>query len=77
LAADLSEKIKSGVLGERFTVRDVYMKGWAGLDTPDAVQLAVGVLSDGGWVRRIEVPPGPRGGRRSEHYVVNPGVRRG
>lgn len=74
-AAILGEKIQKGDLGVRFTARQVYLKGWANLTKLDQVQLALGVLQDAGWVRVTALLPGPQGGRPTEVYDVNPGVR--
>jgi putative DNA primase/helicase len=57
-----------------FAARDVYVKGWSGLDTPDAVKAALAVLQDAGWVREVPGESGPFGGRPSNRYQVNPGV---
>jgi putative DNA primase/helicase len=76
IAATLAEKIESRVLGSQFSVRDVYLKGWSGLDTPDLVRTALGVLEDAGWVRKIEPQRGEKGGRPGEAYSVNPKVFR-
>ena len=57
-----------------FVARDVYLKGWSGLDTPEAVRAAAEVLQDAGWVRSLAGESGPSGGRPSNRYVVNPKV---
>jgi hypothetical protein len=77
LAAELGEKLKQGVLGDKFRLRDVYLRGWAGLDTPEAVRMALTVLEDAGWVRRNDPKSGPQGGRPREEFALNPAVRRG
>ncbi len=41
LAASLCQKLRSGALGERFSLRDVYLHGWAGLDTAERARTAV------------------------------------
>ena len=38
-----------------FSCREVYLKGWSGLDSPEAVKQAAEVLEDAGWVR--DLPP--------------------
>jgi putative DNA primase/helicase len=57
-----------------FAARDVYLKGWTGLDMPEAVKAAAEVLVDAGWVREISSEPGVTGGRPSNRYSVNPRV---
>jgi hypothetical protein len=57
-----------------FAARDVYLKGWTGLDMPEAVKAAAEVLVDAGWVREMSSEPGLTGGRPSNRYSVNPRV---
>jgi putative DNA primase/helicase len=73
-ARELAEKIKSRKVGNDrfFTCRDVYLKGWRGLDTPESVKQAAEVLQDAGWLRDVSAQPGPFGGRPSNRYEVNP-----
>jgi hypothetical protein len=77
-ARELADKIKQRKVGANgsFTCREVYLKGWSSLDSPEAVKLAAEVLQDAGWVRSLVGEPGPLGGRPSNHYAVNPGVWR-
>jgi hypothetical protein len=72
----LAEKIKQRKVGQDgfFSCRDVYLKGWSGLDTPDAVKQAAEVLQDAGWVRDVAGESGQFGGRPSNRYQVNPAV---
>lgn len=56
-----------------FAARDVYLKGWSGLDTPEAVKAAAAVLEDARWVREITSEPGVTG-RPSNRYSVNPRI---
>ena len=78
-AAALLAKIKGGklidrdgVIADSFTPRQVAVKGWAGLTTPDAVRKASELLADYGWLAKEATPPGAAGGRPSEHYLVHP-----
>jgi putative DNA primase/helicase len=75
-ARELADKIKHRKVGTEgfFSCRDVYLKGWSGLDSPEAVKLAAEVLQDAGWVRDLSGESGPFGGRPSNRYEVNPGV---
>jgi putative DNA primase/helicase len=57
-----------------FSCREVYLKGWSGLDTPELVRMAVEVLQDAGWIRDVDRESGPFGGRPSARYQVNPRV---
>jgi putative DNA primase/helicase len=75
-ARELAEKIKQRKIGADgfFSCRDVYLKGWSGLDSPEAVKQAAEVLQDAGWVRDLSGESGPFGGRPSNRYAVNPRV---
>jgi hypothetical protein len=71
---DLARHIKTDDLPEVFSTRDVYFKGWSGLDSPERVRAALDLLEDSGWVRRAEPPTSRSGGRPSETWIVNPKV---
>jgi len=78
-AQTLLTKIKAGklcdgdgVLLDGFTARQVAVKHWAGLGTPDAVRKAADLLSDYGWLAREAMPTGAKGGRPSDKYMVHP-----
>jgi putative DNA primase/helicase len=75
-AQELAEKIKNRKVGADgfFTCRDVYLKGWSGLDTPESVKRAAEVLQDAGWVRDLSLESGPSGGRPANRYAVNPRI---
>ncbi len=72
----LAEKTKNRKVGTDgfFSYRDVYVKGWSGLDTPEAVRLAAQVLQDAGWIRERSGETNPLGGRPSSRYQVNPRI---
>jgi hypothetical protein len=76
-AQELAARIKSRKIGEDgvFSVRDLYLKGWTSLDTPELARAAVQVLEDAGWVREVPVESSPLGGRPSARYNVSPKVR--
>jgi hypothetical protein len=75
-AVELANKIKQRKVGADgfFSWRDVYLKGWSGLDTSEAVKQATEVLQDAEWVRELPGASGPSGGRPSNRYNVNPRV---
>lgn len=58
-----------------FTPRQIALKGWAGLGTPDAVRKAADVLADYDHLRRDVMQGGAAGGRPSDRYTVNPMTR--
>lgn len=76
MASILAEKIQSGVLGQRFTVREVCKKGWSGLTETKVVRALLQELEDAGWVRPEPVQPSESGGRPAERYLVNPKIPR-
>ncbi len=73
-ARELADKVKQRKVGADgfFSCRDVYVKGWSGLDSPEAVRQAAEVLQDAGWARNVSGESGPFGGRPSNRYEVNP-----
>jgi len=73
-ARELADKIKKRKIGANgfFSCREVYLKGWGGLDTPEAVRMAAEILEDADWVRDVSGKSGPVGGRPSNRYSVNP-----
>jgi len=72
----LAEKLKKRQIAADgfFSCRDVYLKGWSGLDTPELARMAVEVLQDAGWIRDVDKDASPLGGRPSARYQVNPRV---
>jgi putative DNA primase/helicase len=75
-AQELADKIEKRRIGANgfFSCRDVYLKGWSGLDSPEAARLAVEVLEQGGWIRELSSQSGPLGGRPSDRYAINPRI---
>lgn len=75
-ARELGDKIRKRKVGADgfFSCRDVYLNGWSGLNSPEAVKLAAEVLEDAGWVRDVTGEPGPLGGRPSNRYAANPRI---
>ncbi|MFZ3330885.1 MAG: hypothetical protein WA197_09660 [Candidatus Acidiferrales bacterium] len=74
-AVELARHISNGQFPDKFTTREVYLKGWSGLDLPEKARNALAVLEDAGWVRRGENVPSPTGGRPSETWIANPKLR--
>jgi putative DNA primase/helicase len=77
-ARELADKIKRRKVGTDgfFSCRDVYTKGWSGLDSPDAVKQAAEVLQDAGWVRAADSESSDvlGRGRPAIRYEINPEV---
>ena len=59
-------------LPERFTARDVQVKGWAGMSDREAVSAALDLLSEAGHLRGEFQPIGALGGRPSMAFEWNP-----
>jgi putative DNA primase/helicase len=85
-AVTLLAKIKGGkltdtdgVMLESFTPRQIAVKGWAGLGTPDAVRKAADVLADFDYLRREVIQSGDAKGRGrpSDRYAINPALLNG
>ena len=73
----LASKIKAKKVGVDgvFSLREVYLKGWSGIDSPELAQGAAGILEDASWIRAMDQEPGLQGGRPSMKYEINPKVR--
>src|ERR1019366_44290 len=72
-AHELANKIKKKKVGANglFSCRDVYLKGWSGLDSPESVKAAAALLVDAGWLRESRNEPRQSGGRPSNRFAVN------
>jgi hypothetical protein len=71
-ARELARHIRSGDLSDPFKTRDVYLRGWSGLDNPERVRGALELLEEAAWVRREETSKSQIGGRPSETWRINP-----
>jgi hypothetical protein len=67
----LAKRISKGDLKDRFTLRDVYRKHWAGLSEKQAVEQAVDLLLDLGWLKETVEDTG---GKPKTHYRINPAL---
>jgi 5S rRNA maturation endonuclease (ribonuclease M5) len=68
----LAEHIRHNDLPDPFTARDVYRKGWAGLNTVKSVDEPLKFLEDLGWIRAIQIH---ELGRPTVHYHINPKMK--
>jgi hypothetical protein len=75
-ARELAEKIRKRKIGAdgSFSCREIYLKGWSGLDSPQAARQAAEILVDAHWLRVPESEPRPLGGRPPDRFEVNPAV---
>jgi putative DNA primase/helicase len=70
----LAAKLSRGELPSPFRARTVLRKGWTGLSDMEAIDLALDLLEELYWVRRVDVPATVKGGRPTAEYLVNPTV---
>jgi putative DNA primase/helicase len=71
-ATALLNKIKAKKVEDNFKAQDVYLKGWARLNSPEAVKPALRMLCDLDCLKREDRPSGITGGRPSTTYSINP-----
>ena len=64
-AKTLLKRLTSGKLTDIFKTRDVYLKGWAGLETPSKAQSAIDLLREYHHLSEEEITTG---GRPTTHY---------
>ena len=57
-----------------FSARDVHRKNWKGLTELNAVNEALELLVDYGWLNEQEIESTVRGGRPSKRYLINPKI---
>lgn len=57
-----------------FSARDVHRKNWKGLIELNAVNEALELLVDYGWLKEQEIESSIQGGRPSKRYLINPKI---
>jgi hypothetical protein len=67
----LAQHVEKGDLKDGFTLREVYRKHWTGLSEKQAVEQAVDLLLDLGW---LEEAVQETGGKPKTHYRINPAL---
>ena len=72
-AVRLAGKIRAGSLKDGFTVRDVYRKEWAMLESSEPALSACEELVEAGWLREVVTLPGP-GQKGKTESLINPAV---
>jgi hypothetical protein len=68
----LARHIKRGDLEPQFSSRDISRRCWADVNTTELITAALQHLVDLNWIRPLELPLSPRGGRPSEVWTINP-----
>jgi putative DNA primase/helicase len=73
-ARSLLKKLRAGTagLGDEFTARQVRMKGWSGMSTPEEADAACELLADCAWLLRRDAGRTAKGGRPTTSYRMNP-----
>ena len=72
-ARELLRRIQAGEVPDRFRARDIYIKGWSRLATPEQAYRAARTLADFDYLREHEEQH--TGGRPTKRYDVNPRAR--
>ena len=72
----LVSRLGKGMLGETFSARDLYRKGWVGLAEKEDAEAALQILESHYFLEKKYVQPDPSklGRPASEMYVVNPKI---
>ncbi|MDT7535380.1 YfjI family protein [Sphingobium sp. SA2] len=76
-ARRIMREVNRGALPLALTARDIMRRNWAGLSDKASVMAALEMLEDHHQVRRDDLPAGPKGGRPSVQWVVNPKAAKG
>jgi len=74
-ARTLSRRLADGKLPDGFTVRDVRLKGWAGLTETRSIETALQHLEDFGHVAAVDSETAT--GRPTVRFHVNPALKGG
>jgi Protein of unknown function (DUF3987) len=78
-AMALKEKLtdwRTKPLEDGFTARDVLRRQWSGLETIELVNSALARVEETHWIREMECPTNPVGGRPTIRYQINPKIHR-
>lgn len=73
-AKTLLNKLSSGKLSTPFKARDIYIKGWTGLDNSQKTQSAIDLLIEYNHLRSEQVATREYGGRPTAFYHLNKGT---
>ncbi len=73
-ARELAKHLERGELPSRFTLREVYRKGWAGLSDKDDAEAATEILCDLDWIRPFVETTRTTGRPPSPTFEANPKI---
>jgi putative DNA primase/helicase len=71
-AREMAKHLRRGELGQQFTLREVYRKGWAGLSSKEDAEAATEILCDLGWIRPVSESGRTAGRPASPSFETNP-----
>jgi putative DNA primase/helicase len=74
-AKALLKKIREGAIGDKFTQREVYRKGWSGLDSKGVEDACIELISRG-WLKEEVVSPALKGGATGFKYRLHPSLQK-
>jgi hypothetical protein len=75
-ARELAKHLKRRDLTGRFTLRETYRKGWAGLGAKEDAEAATEFLCELGWIRPVQANPSGTGRPPSPTFEANPAIFR-
>jgi putative DNA primase/helicase len=70
-AKALAKRIEKGALRDGFTLREIYRKHWTGLSDKEAVDQAIDLLLELGWLKELVEQTG---GKPKINYRINPAL---
>ena len=73
-ARELAKHLQRGDLSDRFTLRETYRKGWAGLSAKEDAEAATEILCDLGWIRLVGETGRTSGKPASPNFETNPKI---
>ncbi len=73
-ARELAKHLQRGELPGRFTLRETYRKGWAGLSSKEDAEAATEILCDLGWIRAVAETGRTTGRPASPMFETNPKI---
>jgi hypothetical protein len=73
----LARRVKKGDLDAQFSTRDLGRKCWTDLNTDELRTAALAYLVELNWIRAVEIPNSPKGGRPTEIWDINPKLKAG
>jgi len=74
-AQALARHLKNNGIKDGFTIRDVERKNWGALKTPAAINSAIAILEERGWLKSVGDSEN-KVGRQTTRYFINPAVLR-